>query len=248
MNTSLRTGSWLAVAMLAACESPSTEGGFDQQILIFSRTVAFRHASIEPGIDAVREMAFEAGVGVTATEDPDVFTMSELAGYDAVVFLSTTGDVLDAGQQQALEAFVRGGGGFVGVHSAADTEYGWPWYGELVGAYFESHPPGTPTATLLVADPTHPATSQLSSPWIRTDEWYDLRDLQPGLSILLNIDETTYKAPADGPEPMPRPIAWYRNFDGGRSFYTALGHTSESFAEPAFRAHLWGGITWALGS
>ena len=247
-STYFRSALCGAVATLAACGSPPTEDGYEQRILVFSRTVAFRHASIGPGVEALHELAAEAGVGVTATEDPEVFSTSGLTGFDAVVFLSTTGDVLDGDQERALQSFVRAGGGFAGIHAASDTEYDWPWYGELVGAYFESHPPGTQTATLLVADSTHPATVSLPNPWVRTDEWYDLRDVQPGLSILLNIDETTYKDPAEGPVAMPRPIAWYREFDGGRSFYTALGHTSESFDEPAFRAHIWGGIEWVLGS
>lgn len=237
----------LAPAILA-CSSPAADGEVDTEVLVFSRTVAYRHASIEPGIEALREMAGEAGIGLTATEDPDVFSDGGLAPYDAVVFLSTSGDVLDEDQQSALEAFVHRGGGFAGIHAAADTEYDWPWYGELVGAYFEWHPPGIYTATLHVAEADHPATAALPDPWVRDDEWYDLRDVQEGLSILLEIDETTYKTADDDPLPTPRPIAWYREFDGGRTFYTALGHTSASFDEPAFRAHVWGGLQWVLGS
>lgn len=239
---------WLLLPLAAlACSSPAVEDDRATSVLVFSRTVAYRHASIEPGIDALRQMAEEAGVELTATENPDVFSEDELARYDAVVFLSTTGDVLDADQQAAFEAFIRGGGGFVGIHSASDTEYDWPWYGELVGAYFASHPPGVRTATLLVVDLDHPATAALPSPWVRDDEWYDLRDVQSGLSILLEIDETTYKSTDEGPSSTPRPIAWYREFDGGRTFYTALGHTSGSFGEPAFRAHIWGGLEWVMG-
>lgn len=234
-------------AAAAGCSSPASEAPSETAILVFSRTVAYRHASIGAGIAALREMASDAGIALTATEDAADFTETNLAGYDAVVFLSTTGDVLGAEQESALEAFVRNGGGFVGVHSASDTEYEWPWYGELVGAYFDSHPPGVLTATLHVVDEDHPSTAEIESPWTRDDEWYDLRDMQPGLSILLEIDETSYKSPGENPAQEPRPIAWYREFDGGRTFYTALGHTSESYDEPAFRAHIWGGITWVLG-
>lgn len=235
-------------AVVCGCSSPAADDRVEAEVLVFSRTVAYRHASIEPGIEALREMADEAGMGLTATEDPAVFSDEGLAPYGAVVFLSTSGDVLDEDQQSALEAFVHGGGGFAGIHAAADTEYGWPWYGELVGAYFESHPPGIHTATLHVADGDHPATAALPDPWVRDDEWYDLRDVQEGLSTLLEIDETTYKTAEEDPLPTPRPIAWYREFDGGRTFYTALGHTSASFDEPAFRAHIWGGLQWVLGS
>ncbi|HET9947837.1 MAG TPA: ThuA domain-containing protein, partial [Longimicrobiales bacterium] len=196
------------VALLAGCD-PATDGLSAQsaRILVLSRTAGYRHASIEPAIEALRARAREAGVGLDATEDPEVFRPSELARYRAVVFLSTTGDVLAEPEQAALEAYVRGGGGFAGIHSAADTEYDWPWYGELVGAYFESHPPGVHEATLHVIDRTHPATASLPDPWTRSDEWYDFRDVQPGLHALLAIDEHTYKDPADA-APESRPIAW----------------------------------------
>jgi type 1 glutamine amidotransferase len=237
----------LLLALVLSCTSTTTEGAQEPRILVFSKTAAFRHASIGPGVAALEARAQAEGIGLDATEDAAAFTSADLSRYAAVVFLSTTGDVLGPGQQAALEGFIRGGGGFVGIHSASDTEYDWPWYGELVGAYFDGHPPGTYTATLHVADADHPATDGLPSPWVRVDEWYDLRDMQPGLSVLLEIDETTYKSPADDPEPDPRPIAWYRVFDGGRTFYTALGHTSESWSEAAFLDHVWGGITWVMG-
>jgi type 1 glutamine amidotransferase len=229
-----------------ACSHPAPNSESGTEVLVFTRAVAFRHASIGAGVDALRELASDAGVGLTATEDPEVFTVRGLSDYDAVVFLSTTGDVLNDDQQEALEDFVRAGGGFAGIHAASDTEYDWPWYGQLVGAYFAWHPPEVRTGTLLVVEEDHPATTGLPSPWIRQEEWYDLRDLQPGVSVLLEVDETTYKTPAEDPLPEPRPIAWYREFDGGRTFYTALGHAPESFTEPTFRSHIWGGIAWVL--
>jgi type 1 glutamine amidotransferase len=236
----------LLLVAVPAC-SPSTQGDTQEpRVLVFSKTAAFRHSSIEPGIAALTARAAAEGVGLDATEDAAGFTGANLARYAAVVFLSTTGDVLGPAQQSALEAFVRAGGGFVGIHSASDTEYGWPWYGELVGAYFASHPPGIRTGTLLVAEPSHPATASLPSPWSRPDEWYDFRDVQPGLSVLLEIDEASYKTPDESPAPAPRPIAWYREFDGGRTFYTGLGHTEESWADPLFLGHVWGGVTWVL--
>ena len=237
----------LLVVISLACSSTANEGAQERRILVFSKTAAFRHASIEPGVAALTARASEQGLGVDATEDAGAFTSGNLARYAAVVFLSTTGDVLDGGQQEALEGFMRAGGGFVGIHSASDTEYDWAWYGELVGAYFDGHPPGVHEATLHVAEADHAATATLPDPWTREDEWYDLRDVQPGLSVLLEIDESTYKSPADDPDPEPRPIAWYRAFDGGRTFYTALGHTSESWSEAAFLDHVWGGLDWVLG-
>jgi cytochrome c len=235
------------LALLLACAPTTNEGSQEERILVFSRTTGFRHESIEAGVAALSARAAEAGIGVDATEDAGAFTGENLSRYGVVVFLSTTGDVLGPAQQGALEAYVAGGGGFAGIHSAADTEYDWPWYGELVGAYFLSHPPGIHEATLHVADADHPATATLPDPWVREDEWYDFRDVQPGLSVLLEIDETTYKPPADEPAPEPRPIAWHRDFDGGRTFYTGLGHTSESWSDPRFLDHVWGGVMWALG-
>lgn len=219
------------------------------RVLVFSKTAAFRHQSIEPGVEALRALASERGVRLDHTEDAGRFSASGLAPYDAVIFLSTTGDVLDDAQQRAFTEFLQDGNGFVGIHAASDTEFEWPWYGRLVGGYFQSHPndPNVREGTLLVADPDHEATDMLPNPWIRTDEWYDIRDRQEGLTVLLDVDETSYKTADEDPAPEPRPIAWLHAFDGGRAFYTALGHTSESYGEPLFLEHVWRGLRYALG-
>ena len=143
-------------------------------VLVFSKTAGFRHDSIPAGIQAIRELGAANGFGVTATEDASVFTATELAKYKAVVFLSTTGDVLDATQQAAFESYVNGGGGYLGIHAAADTEYDWPWYGQLVGAWFKSHP-AIQAANFVTEDNTHPATAHLPAVWNRTDELYNYR-------------------------------------------------------------------------
>ncbi len=234
----------LLVALACGSTEATTVDVDGPAILVFSRTEGYRHASIGPGIEALRSLAAEDGFDVVSTENPAEFTPERLDLFDAVVFLSTTGDVLDAEQESALEAYIGEGGGFAGIHSASDTEYDWPWYGALVGGYFDGHPPGVHEATLLFAEADHPATDGLPSPWERVDEWYDIRDLQPGLTVLLEIDETSYKDEDAAPE--PRPIAWTRDFYGGRSFHTALGHTTESWSEPLFLEHVWGGITSVL--
>ena len=250
--SSVRTPAACAFALtilagaMTACSGSASEDESGEEILVFTRAAAFRHPSIGAGVAAVRELASEADVEVTVTERPQAFTRRGLSEYDAVVFLSTTGDVLDDRQQEALEGFIRGGGGFAGIHAASDSEYDWPWYGQLVGAYFASHPPQIRTGTLIVVEEGHPATVGLPSRWVWDEEWYEFRDVQPGLSVLLEVDETTYKTAAEDPLPTPRPIAWYREFDGGRTFYTALGHAAEAFSEPAFRSHVWGGIAWVL--
>ena len=218
-------------------------------VLVFSRTAGYRHASIEPGIAAIRALGEEDGFAVDATEDASAFEPGNLRQYDAIVFLSTTLDVLNEEQEAAFMDYIRQGGGFVGIHAASDTEYDWPWYGGLVGGYFASHPnnPNVREGVLLVADSTHPSTEMLPARWVREDEWYDIRDLAPGLNVLLNVDETSYKRPDERPAPEPRPIAWYHEYDGGRSWYTALGHTSESFSEPLFLDHVRGGLRFAIG-
>ena len=142
------------------------------RVLVFSRTKGFRHASIPSGIAAVTELGAAHGFAVEATEDPTAFTDASLHRFAAVVFMSTTGDVLDSTQQAAFERYIRHGGGFVGVHSATDTEYDWPWYGQLVGAYFKRHP-AIQEAKVSVVNHTHIATKCLPAVWTRTDEWYD---------------------------------------------------------------------------
>ncbi|WP_200303032.1 ThuA domain-containing protein [Streptomyces adelaidensis] len=214
------------------------------RVLVFSKTAGFRHDSIPEGIAAVRELGAAHGFAVDATEDAAAFTARNLGRYDAVVFLSTTGDVLDAAQQGAFERYIKRGAAYVGVHAAADTEYDWAFYGGLAGAYFRSHPAIQP-ATLDVEDHAHPATAGLGATWNRTDEWYDYRsNPRDRAHVLASLDESSYSG---GTMNGDHPIAWCQNYQGGRSFYTGGGHTKESFAEPAFRQHLLGGIRWAIG-
>jgi type 1 glutamine amidotransferase len=218
--------------------------GLDR-ILVFSRTLGFRHDSIEPGIVAIRSLSAANGFEVDATEDAGQFTAANLSRYKAVVFLSTTGDVLNSEQQAAFMAYIRNGGGFVGIHAAADTEHGWPWYGDLVGAFFASHP-APAQARVRVEARDHPSTRTLPDPWVRFDEWYDFKrnPRSQGVTVLLTVDEKTYSGGQMGND---HPIAWYHDFEGGRAWYTGGGHTEASFAEPAFLEHLLGGIRYAAG-
>jgi type 1 glutamine amidotransferase len=218
----------------------STPGGFD--VLVFHRTEGFRHASIEAGIAAIEILGLEHGFTVRATEDPTVFSDSGLSPYEVVIFLSTTGDVLDGVQEQAMEEFVEAGVGFVGVHAAADTEYEWPWYGELVGTYFDSHPEPQ-QAALEVVTPGHPIVNGMPRSFERVDEWYNFQALPgDGITVLVTIDETSYEGGTMGEM---HPISWAHETLGGRSFYTAMGHTEESFDDPLVLIHLANGILWA---
>jgi type 1 glutamine amidotransferase len=215
-------------------------------VLVFSRTTGFRHDSIPDAINAVRALGDQHGFQVDATEDPSVFTDASLAGYSAVMFLLTTGHILDADQQAAFERYIQAGNGFVGVHSAADTEYDWSFYGGLVGAYFASHP-DIQMASIRREDANHPSTVSLPDVWVRADEWYNFqtnpRD-NSDIRVLASLDEASYTGGTMG----DHPIVWYHSYAGGRGWYTAGGHTSESYSEPPFLAHLLGGIEYAAGN
>jgi type 1 glutamine amidotransferase len=214
------------------------------KVLVFSKTGAFRHASIKDGIAAIQILAAEHHIVADFTEDATFFTDANLSQYKAVVFLLTSGNIFDDNQKAAFEHYIRAGGGYAGVHSASDTEYNWSWYGQLVGAYFRSHP-SVRQATVDVVDNKHPSTVMLPKQWVRTDEWYNFRTNPRGsVHVLMTMDEKTYQGGTMGAD---HPIAWYHQYDGGRAWYTALGHTSESYTEPLFLAHLWGGIAYAAG-
>jgi type 1 glutamine amidotransferase len=233
---------WLLLFPALTSSAGSSVDG--ERLLVFTRTTGFRHDAIPDAIAAVRRVAAESGLAVDATEDPAVFRDASLSSYRAVAFLLTTGDVLGDDEEKAFERWLAAGRGWVGVHSASDTEYDWPLYGELVGAYFAGHPAVQP-ATVHVQDRAHPATASLPEIWGRTDEWYDFRqNPRPRVHVLATVDEATYSGGSMGAD---HPIAWCREVAGGRSFYTAGGHTRESYAEPLFIAHLAGGIRWAAG-
>lgn len=227
-------------------DAPGTDGTADAdtgpwRVLVFSRTQGFRHDSIADGIAMFEALAQERGFEVTFTEDGAAFSDDNLAGYAVVVWLSTTGDVLSSEQELAFERYMRNGGGYVGIHAASDTEYEWPFYGRLVGAYFRSHP-SIQDAGVRIEDNAHPATAHLDATWMRRDEWYNFRENpRDQVTVLLALDEATY----GGGDMGDHPIAWSHENEGGRAFYTALGHTSESYEEPAFRDHIAGAVTWA---
>lgn len=214
------------------------------EVLVFSKTTEYRHASIETGVAALQRLGAENGFAVTATEDAAVFTRETLASYEAVVFLNTSGDFLNDAQQTAFEGYIRQGGGFVGIHSAAAGEYDWAWYGELVGAFFQDHPEQQ-AADVLVLDKAHPSTQHLPSRWTRFDEWYNYRANPRGnVHVLATLDEKSYEGGTMGTD---HPIAWAHEFEGGRAWYTGLGHTEVSYTDSLFLEHVHGGIAWAAG-
>lgn len=216
-------------------------------VLVFSKTVEFRHESIPAGKIAFEKMAKDKGFNVSFTEDATQFNDNNLKKYNAVVFHNTTGDVLNPDQQIAFERYIQAGGGFVGVHSATDCEYGWPWYGKLVGAYFLDHPTvpsNVQKGKFIVKLKNHWATKGMPDEFEKTDEFYSFRDISPKINVALTVDETSYKGGKNGAN---HPMAWFQEYDGGRSFYTAMGHTDETFSEPLFLNHLYEGIRYAAG-
>ncbi len=226
----------LLVILISSC------GNQDKEILVFSKTAGFRHGSIEAGIAAIQKLGAENKFKVTATEDANYFIEDSLKNYSSVVFLNTTQDVLNDVQQADFERYIQAGGGFVGIHAATDTEYDWPWYNKLVGAVFDGHP-AVQEAQLQIMDTNHPSVQELDRLWTKSDEWYNFRNINPDINVLVNLDEKSYKGGTNGEN---HPISWYHEYDGGRAFYTEMGHTDETFENPKFLMHLLGGIRYAM--
>lgn len=250
-----------ALSLLGGRAGAAAPRGFS--VLVFSRTTGFRHASIETGVETIRQLGAEHGFTVHATEDPAIFASPLLDRFATVVFLNTTGTVLDTEEQRrGLRRHVRRGGGWVGVHSAADTEYDWPFYADLVAAHFKCHPVQQ-AASFDREGGTHPATAHLPERFPVFDEFYSFRtNPRPDVQVLLTIDESTYLADpntsnipfqADGtfvPGFYPgetgymgdHPMSWCHANLGGQVFYTALGHEAYLYFTDWFRRHLLGGI------
>jgi type 1 glutamine amidotransferase len=227
----------IAVAVSCACggeRSAATAAPAPFRALVFTKTTGFRHDSIPSGVAAIRRLASRHAFRVDTTSDARRFTTRSLRRYDVVIFLSTTGTpIKDETQRSAFESYIRRGGGFVGIHAASDTRGGWPWYEGLVGGRFKRHDPGLSRRPVEIVDANSAATRGLPNPWARTDEWYEFRSA-PTAHLLVRLDES-------------RPLAWCHRYDGGRSVYTAMGHTRESYAEPRFLRHLLGAIEMAAG-
>nr|WP_214448996.1 ThuA domain-containing protein [Flavihumibacter rivuli] len=239
----------MAGALTLSMPSCSSRPG-KPRLLVFSKTAGFHHQSIDDGIVAINKLGKENGFEVDTTTNSEYFTDDSLKNYSAVIFLSTTGDVLNNYQEAAFERYIQAGGGYVGIHAAADTEYEWGWYGRLAGAYFLDHPgindtfPNVQQGTLHVVDREHISTKHLQETWTRTDEFYSFKKISKDLKVLVTVDEKTYNGGKNGDN---HPISWYHEYDGGRAFYTNLGHTKETFTEEPFVKHLLGGIRYAIG-
>lgn len=236
---------WLALITFAVLViSCSKKRSGKPRVLVFTKTAGFVHASIPKGIAAIQKLGTENGFDVDTTSDAAYFNEDSLKKYATVIFLSTTGNVLDNRQEIAFERYIQAGGGYVGIHAATDTEYDWGWYGRLVGAYFLSHPKPQ-QAKFIIKDKEFAATSFFKDTvWQHTDELYNFKKLNPDVKVIMTIDESTYEGGANG---AVHPMSWYHDYDGGRAFYTALGHVDECYTDEIFLKHLYGGIQYAIG-
>ena len=216
------------------------------RVLVFSKTAGFRHTSIEAGKAALQKMGAEKGFAVDTTEDAAAFNEANLKRYRCVLWLSTTGNVLDPIQQNAFERYIQAGGGYLGIHAASDTEYDWPWYGKLMGGWFDNHPSqpsNVQQGDFHIVDKQNPLTAFLPEPWVRKDEFYAYKKVEAHVKTLITIDEKSYVGGTMGDH---HPMAWYHEFDGGRAFYTNMGHTEETFSEPLVLQHIWSGLQWTM--
>ena len=213
------------------------------KVLIFSKTNGYRHESIEAGIFAIKKLGTENNFEVDATEDSLYLTDANLKNYKTVIFLSTTGTILGKAQEVALQNFIHNGGGFTGIHAATDCEYNWQWYVKMIGANFLSHPQQQ-EAKLVIVDAGNISTKHLPATWVRKDEWYNFKNMNPDVKVLIKIDETSYTGGKNGDN---HPMAWYHEYEGGKIFYTELGHTKESYSDPLYLQHILGGIKYSMG-
>jgi len=240
--TKHKLNSLLSIAVLF-CLILSCRQKHNPRVLVFSKTKGYRHESIDTGKVVLMALGKQHGFDVDTTEDATLFNEDNLKRYRAVIFLSTTQDVLDVVQQADFKRFIEAGGGYVGIHAAADTEYEWPWYGKLVGAYFKSHPKQQ-QAMFRKEKPFGPHPETLPAEWSRWDELYNYKHISPDINVIYKLDESTYEGGENGND---HPIAWYHDFEGGRSFYTGMGHTKQSYADSLFQDHLLTGIEYAIG-
>ena len=213
------------------------------RVLVFGKTAGFHHNSIPVGMAAIQKLGLQNNFQVDTTTDSRYFNDDSLKNYAAVVFVSTTGNVFDQFQSAAFERYIQAGGGFVGIHAASDIGNDWGWFTRMIGGLFLSHPKQQ-QATLLVVDKNHPSTQHLPEKWVRTDEWYNFQKLNPDVKVLIKIDEKSYEGGKNGDN---HPMAWYHDYDGGRAWYTELGHTDESYSDSLYLGHILGGIQYAIG-
>jgi hypothetical protein len=240
----------LAGITAVATIAPAAAEARQPRVLLFSHSTGYRHASIEPGIAAIQGLGAREKIAIVPSADPNIFSAESLKGFDAIILLSTSTDPkkpesewFQGARRTALQSFVRRGGGIVAIHAASDSHYHWPWYLKMIGGHFASHPEGTPQGTLRVVDRKHPATKGVDPTMRRVDEWYYFDDYNPEAHVLVTLDP----ASIGQKDVNPNPVSWAHHYEGGRVFYTAMGHTVESYSDRNFLTHLAGGLRWVMG-
>ena len=238
------------IAAAASAITPAAAASRQPRVLLFSHSTGYRHASIEPGIAAIQGLGAREKMAIVPSADPNIFSADSLRGFDAIIFLSTSTDPkkpesewFQGARREALQGFVRRGGGIVAIHAASDSHYHWPWYVRMIGGHFASHPEGTPRGTVRVVDRKHRATRGRPATISRTAEWYYFDDYNPETRVLVTLDPASIGAK----DANPNPVSWAHEYEGGRVFYTAMGHTVESYSDRNFLTHLTGGLRWVLG-
>jgi len=237
-----------AVLILAGCSSVA-----DKHVLIYTKNgKGFVHKNIPDSVKCLEKICKENNWTFEATDDASVFTKEKISTFDVLVFSNTNNKTFDTEEQKKVfQAYIRSGGGFVGIHSACGSERDWPWFWANLGGKFLYHPVIQPF-DLKVVDKKNPSTAHLGDIWKwKDDECYFLNELNPGIHVLLAVDLRSVDD--DGKKKYPGrtfgdyfPLSWCQEFDGGRQWYTALGHKSEHYKDENFVRHLTGGIRWVI--
>lgn len=247
----------LLSAILAVLSCADAGRAADRKVLVYTRNFVtsgkgYVHDNIQSNVEAIQKMGRENGFGVDVSDDPAVFTRENLKQYAALIFANTNNEAFANDEQRAaFKAYIQAGGGFVGIHSASGSEREWPYYWSVLGGSFVRHPK-MQNFTVRVKDSSHPSTRHMPATFEWTDECYYLDHISTGLHVLLVTDPGKLDDPKKAEYPGDRfgdsmPLAWYQEFDGGREFYTALGHIKEDYAKPLLYQHILGGILWAMG-
>lgn len=235
------TGICIVFLLLFSCKKkqPAPQPALTK-VLVLTEAQGFKHESISAGMDMFKAKQADWNIEVEQASESSMLSTLGITRFRIIVLLNTTGDLFTDNEQELLQDFVQNGGSILAIHAAADAEYNWPWYGQMLGALFKDHP-HTQQATCHKTGISHPSVQNIPASWQRTDEWYNFQSLSPANQVVLTIDETTYTGGTHG---AAHPISWYREFDGGKIFYTAMGHTSETYSEPLFLEHIKGAIEW----
>jgi hypothetical protein len=241
----------LAALAAVAVASPHVvaQGTAIPKVLYLTQSVGYKHEVLPLSEQILTDLGKRTGgFEVTVSQDASRINAETLKPYSAVVFYTTGELPMSEAQKADLMAFVKGGKGFVGVHSATDTFYKWAEYGEMIGGYFDEHPWNT-TVTMKVETHATPMTRHLGKTWTIADEIYQFKNYsRADKHVLLSLVTSSVDLKVKGVKRTDGDFAnaWHRDWGKGRVFYTALGHRPEVWQDKDFQQHLVGGIQWAM--